>query len=348
MAVATARRLIPTLALVAGATVGASNRALAQWSPSRPDSHAPIGVMGDHRHHAGEVMLSYRFMVMEMAGSRVGRDRVSDADVLDPDGYGYPVTPTDMTMQMHMFGAMWAPTDGVTLLGMIPIVDRSMDHRTRAGTAFTTESGGIGDVKLGGLIGLADWGRQLLHLNAMVSLPTGSIEQRDVLPTSMGEDVQLPYPMQNGSGTLDLEPALTWLGQTRDWSWGAQGGATIRLGENDRGWTLGNRYYATGWWARAFGRSVSGSVRLRATRTENIDGSDPAPSVNPSVVPTADPDLRAGTVVEAGFGVNLYVPKWRAFRVAAEVLAPLVRDLDGPQLETDWTLVLGVQVVPVH
>jgi hypothetical protein len=66
------------------------------------------------------------------------------------------------------------------------------------------------------------------------------------------------------------------------------------------------------------------------------------------VVPTADPDLRAGTILEAGFGVNLYVPKWRAFRVAAEVLAPLVRDLDGPQLETDWTLVLGVQVVPIH
>jgi hypothetical protein len=27
---------------------------------SRPDSHAPIGVMGDHAHKTGEVMLSYR------------------------------------------------------------------------------------------------------------------------------------------------------------------------------------------------------------------------------------------------------------------------------------------------
>ncbi|MFO7587044.1 MAG: hypothetical protein R6X22_03135 [Gemmatimonadota bacterium] len=89
-------------------------------------------------------------------------------------------------------------------------------------------------------------------------------------------------------------------------------------------------------------------MRLLATRVEDIDGSDPAPSVNPAVAPTADPDLRAGTVVEAGLGVNFYVPKWRSFRVAAEALLPLVRDLDGPQLETDWTLVVGVQVVPVR
>jgi len=332
--------------MFAMATVSATP-VFAQWSASRPDSHAPIGVMGDHRHHAGEVMLSYRFMLMDMAGMRVGTESVADADVIDPDGYGYLVTPTDMTMGMHMFGAMWAPLDGITLMGMLPLVDRSMDHLTRMGQTFTTESGGIADVKLGGLIGLAEWGRQSLHMNAVVSIPTGSIEQKDVLPTSSGVEVQLPYPMQNGSGTFDLEPGLTWLGQTDEWSWGAQGLAAIRLGENDRGWTLGNRYSATAWGSRVFSRSFSGSVRLLATRTENIDGTDPAPSVNPDVVPTADPNLQAGTVVEAGLGVNFYVPKWSAFRVAAEALLPLVRDLDGPQLETDWTFVVGVQVVPI-
>ena len=28
----------------------------------RPDSHAPIGVMGDHMHKEGEYMISYRYM----------------------------------------------------------------------------------------------------------------------------------------------------------------------------------------------------------------------------------------------------------------------------------------------
>ena len=36
----------------------------------RADSHAPIGVMGDHMHAKGEWMVSYRFMRMAMSGSR--------------------------------------------------------------------------------------------------------------------------------------------------------------------------------------------------------------------------------------------------------------------------------------
>ena len=37
---------------------------------TRPDSHAPIGIMGDHYHKTGEIMLSYRCMHMSMAGNR--------------------------------------------------------------------------------------------------------------------------------------------------------------------------------------------------------------------------------------------------------------------------------------
>lgn len=129
---------------------------------------------------------------------------------------------------------------------------------------------------------------------------------------------------------------------------GAQGGATLRLGENDRGWTLGNRYFGTAWWARLLGRNLSAAARVQASRTGNIDGMDEAGSVNPMVVPTARTDLRAGTVLEVGPSFNIYVPEWKAFRIAGELLLPVVRDLDGPQLETDWTLVVGLQLVPIH
>ena len=318
----------------------------AQWNASRADSHAPVGVMADHRHEAGEVMLSYRYMTMSMEGSRIGTDPVADADIVSTGG-GFMITPTRMPMTMHMFGAMFAPSDRVTFMAMLPLVSSSMDHITRHGGSFTTESGGVGDVKVGAMIGLADWANQSLHLNAMVGLPTGSIEQRGVLPISQGMEVQLPYPMQIGSGTLDLRPGLTWLGQAGDWSWGAQGNAVMRMGMNDRDWALGNKVQGTAWWARLLGRNVSAGVRLVATRTGNIDGRDAAPSVNPQVVPTARTDLRAGTVVEGGLSLNLYIPRAKAFRIAGEVLLPLVRDLEGPQLETDLTFVLGLQVVPI-
>ncbi len=67
---------------------------------ARPDSHAPIGVTGDHLMRKGEIMLSYRFMSMEMDGNRTGTDNVS---VPLP---GYMVSPLSMDMDMQMIGML--------------------------------------------------------------------------------------------------------------------------------------------------------------------------------------------------------------------------------------------------
>jgi hypothetical protein len=49
---------------------------------ARPDSHAPIGVMGEHMHEAGGVMLSYRYMRMSMDGNRDRTERIGRGGVL--------------------------------------------------------------------------------------------------------------------------------------------------------------------------------------------------------------------------------------------------------------------------
>ncbi len=128
----------------------------------RPDSHAPIGVMGEHMHKKGEGMLSYRAMRMEMDGNRIGSDSVSPetiATTVPNRFFGRPmqpptlrVVPTRMTMDMHMFGMMYAPTNNLTLMAMVNYIEKEMDHvtfrgprgTTRRGT-FTTKSEGIGD-----------------------------------------------------------------------------------------------------------------------------------------------------------------------------------------------------------
>ena len=61
------------------------------------------------------------------------------------------VAPTKMTMEMHMLGVMYAANDDLTFMGMLPYVRLSMDHITRMGVKFTTDSEGIGDVKLSAL-----------------------------------------------------------------------------------------------------------------------------------------------------------------------------------------------------
>ena len=98
---------------------------------------------------------------------------------------------------------------------------------------------GISDLKIGGLYDLARWedGRRA-HLSLGLSAPTGSIDEKS------GWKI-VGYGMQLGSGTWDFHPAITYLGQTENYSYGAQLGGILRIGDNDQGYTLGNRVEAT-------------------------------------------------------------------------------------------------------
>ncbi len=313
-----------------------------QWLASRADSHAPIGVMGDHVHKQGEVMLSYRYMRMFMEGNRDGTDTLTDREALNSPAGPFMVVPTEMTMEMHMFGAMYAPSDRLTLMAMVPVISKEMDHVTRMDTEFTTEAEDFGDVVLTALVPVGPLvGPHRMHLNLGLSVPTGSIDERDDTPA--GEDSLLPYPMQTGSGTYDLRLGATYLGQAERWSWGTQGLATLRLDENDRDYTYGDVWDLTAWLARAFGQQWSTSLRLAGTAWEDVEGR--ADELNPRMIPTADPDLRAGERVDALVGVNYYLPggMLAGSRLALEAGAPVYQRLDGPQLETDWMLTGGLQ-----
>lgn len=308
-----------------------------RWTSSRPDGHAPIGVMGDHTHSAGEVMLSYRYMRMGMSGNLDGTTNLTPTQVLQQ----FPVTPLRMTMDMHMFGVMYAPTDTLTLMGMVPYITKEMDHLTRMGTTFTTRSSGLGDVSLSGLVKVFDKGQHRIHLNFGSSFPTGSTNKRDDTPA--GPNQVLPYPMQLGSGTVDLRPGLTYLGQSDTWSWGGQVLGTVRLGDNENNYRLGNEINGTAWGAKRWNDWISTSLRLNAKNWGDISGADPR--LNPTLIPTANPDLRGGTRLDLGVGLNLFAPKGRlkGGRFGLELALPVYQSLDGPQLETDWLVTAGLQ-----
>lgn len=340
---ARARRDLTATALAAITTLAAGTGLAAQsteWSSSRPDGHAPIGVMADHTHTAGEFMFSYRFMRMSMDGNRIGTESVDTDRVLED----FMVAPLDMPMNMHMLGAMYAPTDWVTLAAMGTFLTQSMDHVTRMGGDFQTSSSGFGDTRLTGLFGVLRQGPIRAHLHAGISIPTGSIDRTDVTPASAPDEAQLPYPMQLGSGTWDLLPGITILGMTGRGSWGVQGTGEIRLGENDREYALGNSYEGTAWLAYRATERISLSTRFLATTWGDIEGADPT-FMNPMVVPTVRTDLRKGTRLDLAGGVNYYFPTGAlaGHRVALEMGFPVYQDLDGPQLETDWVFTIGWQ-----
>jgi len=336
--------------------------------------YSPLGVMGNHVHQAGEAMFSYRYGIMEMNGNLDGSSPASTQDILDA---GFMMAPTSMRMEMHMLGAMYAASDSLTLMAMLPLKRIEMSSRMPmpANPSMTmtrqAKTSGAGDLKLAGILPLwaTDDHSRTLILNAGLSIPTGSIKETGP-GMNAGETMRLPYPMQLGSGTFDLLPGLTYLAEKDDWSWGTQATSVIRLGENGEGYSLGNRFQATAWYSRKLSDMLSASARIEGVTWGNIDGQDTA--MNQMMSPNARADLRGGERVDILFGLNIFLDtdKWNKWdrlfvdkdngqllqakpkensmdketRLGIEIGFPVHQDLDGPQMESDWRLMVGLQV----
>jgi hypothetical protein len=314
--------------------------------------------MGDHTHAKGGWMLAYRYMHMEMDGMRHGNDRVSSSDVF---AEGYTVTPESMSMDMHMFGFMYAPSEKLTLMMMTNYTETEMDHKIFSQMAanminngnreFTTRTSGIGDVKVGGLYRFYLEENRKAHAGLSLSLPTGSIDKKDKTPAmGGGANQQLPAPMQLGSGTYDLLPSLTYVQQFDSWSYGAQANAIIRLeSENDNDYRLGDVFGATTWAGYNLNEWISLSTGLNYTYTSKLQGNQEDVGTmgpNGKSVTTAYESNYGGERIDAIFGINLYMPSGalKGQRIAADIRLPVWQDLNGYQLETDLMLTLGWQM----
>ncbi len=316
-----------------------NNEETNNWKGNRPDGHAPISITADHIHAKGEFMVSYKYMYMTMQDLKQGSEDATVGEALA----NYMATPYNMPMQMHMVGLMFAPTNRLTLNVMGSYLDKNMDHVTKMGSLFTTKASGFADTKVNALYKLHNKNHTQLHAKLGVSLPTGSIEEMDKNPASMGKDVILPYPMQIGSGTFDVEGGLTFLWQSGAISGGNQVNATIRTSENNRGYTLGNRYDINNWFAVKAADVMSFSVRVKGESIDGIKGINP--DLNPAMVITADTNNSGGKIIEGGFGINFYVPNGalKNLRLGLEISHPLYQNLDGIQLKNKESFVAGLQ-----
>lgn len=322
--------------------------------PTQADAHAPIGVMGDHLHKTGEWMVSYRFMSMQMKDNLQGSDSISADEIVTSlaNPFAGPptvrVVPLEMTTDMHMLGMMYAPSDKLTLMAMLHYIEKEMEHQTYMGMMgtmrlgkFTTKASGLGDTKISALYGVLDDGKHKLHLNLGLSLPTGSIDEEDQVlsPMNTRPTLRMPYAMQLGSGTYDLEPGVTYNGHNGRIGWGAQYKATLRLGENDEDYTLGDKHMLTGWGSYRFADCVSASLRLTYTDQDSIDGMDEQIA---APVQTANPDNYGGERLDLGVGVNTVVAG--VHRLALEYETTIDQDVNGVQMEMQDMITVGWQL----
>ena len=300
---------------------------------SRLHALGPIGVLGAYTLESGEWALSYRFERSFLNDNRDGTRRLSVSEV---SARGFSVIPTKLDVELHRIGAMYAPHKRLTLSLILPIVHLDMKQQNPPGSSFTTHSDGVGDLEFRALVPFMEKGNETLHLQFGLSLPTGSILENDSTPLG---HLRLPYSMQIGSGTWDLLPGGTYLGHKGKGSWGLQATGVLRLGDNDVGYALGDRYEVTAWFGWDWTKWLNSTARIAWNDWGNVEGRDPA--LDPSRAPTEDPKSQEGERLDIGPGLRFALPRLRGQELAVEALFPVYQRLDGPQLETDWSLTVG-------
>jgi hypothetical protein len=316
-------------------------------------ANAPIGVMGDHMHGAGEWMFSLRQMKMEMSGNKIGSDNASDTEILSVPNTNammppnLRVVPQHMEMDMTMLGVMYAPNADLTFMAMTGYVQKTMRLTTynmmgmRLGN-FETESEGFGDTTISALFRGQKTATSQIHYTFGLSLPTGDIEEQDTVLTPMNTRIaaRLPYAMQTGSGSYDLKHAITFNKHFENYSFGGQISAVVRLNDNDSDYRFGDIFTVQSWVSKSISPTVSASLRLKGTNEEKIDGRD---TLIDKPIQSADPNFNGGERLNLGIGLN-FAPKSGPLaqkRVDFEIVGPIYENLNGPQMSQDWSLIIG-------
>ncbi|HUO78462.1 MAG TPA: nitrous oxide reductase accessory protein NosL [Thermodesulfovibrionales bacterium] len=312
--------------------------------------------MGDqiyHTHPAGMWMFNYKFMHMDMNGLRDGTTNVSQENVGFMRGkpYNYMMIPTDMTMDMYMFMAMYGITDRLTVMAMANYLWMNMSMLMDMGPMSMKPVkeeppmtvNGFSDTELRAMYKI----NKYLVGSLGLIFPTGSIDNEF---TTMGRTYRNPYDMQLSSGTYDLSPALTYNGLSDDakWNWGAQVQCTWHIGENNNGWSFGDNFKVTSWLQRALG-PVTSWLRLAYNDTGKIRGYDPeiAKLLDPNPMkgasmPDADPNNYGGQRLDGAIGLSF---QKGPFSIGFEGGIPLYQNLNGLQLKTSWFLNAGLQIM---
>jgi hypothetical protein len=312
------------LATIAGMAPVPPALAQAAWDHDRPDAQAPIGVPFGHTLQQGQITLGYRYEYDRWQGLWEGRSTVPAERAFE---LGYTHAPRAMNAHRHVAEVMYAPTPRITLLAVLPYVHRDMSMTRVVGAESTQSVGGIGDVQLGGLFQVLDDGGRRAHASVVLGLPTGSTAERDDADSA-------PYAMQPGSGTVDLNPAITFAEQRPLWSWGAQLGGMLRIGESAEGFALGNGVDMSIWASRRMLGWANGSVRVHGQFWGDVDHDAPEFPASPA----AEPGLTGGHRIEIVAGGNLQAAAgiFLGHRLFGEIGVPVYQNLDGPQLGLGW------------
>lgn len=296
----------------------------------RADGHAPAGVMFEHMHGKGSVMVGYNAQRLEQNGAYyTGETKVDMADS------GYRRWGENHEMTMHMLHFMYGVTDNLTLTVMPMYMKMDMDMQDANGHTGSHGTEGWGDTILGASTRLykSEDKKHDVMATLALSAPTG--EYKEKMPSGNYQ----PYGMQLGAGIWQALPSITYQYNEGDLKAGVQVSARLPLEDtNDLGFYKGQQVGGTAWLSYAWLPKLSTSVRVQHTKTDDIRGqyvNFTAPNT-----PAFQPTNYGGRQTLAGLGVNTTMP-W-GVRVGAEYMVPVYNKVNGVQQDTDNVIYLSI------
>lgn len=305
----------------------------------RADSHAPTGVMFEHLHQQGAVMVAYHVEQTQQQGDLLRGGRTLKAS--DSSANSYAMLPTDHTMTMQMLDIMYAPSNNLTLMLMPMVMTMEMgmaknDFYIPAVGAHTGHShggghrvSGMGDTTLAALYRLHRDNQQELIATLAVIAPTGQENVRGI------DGKPVHYGMQLGAGMWQAMPSLTYRYKHKAFVVGAQALTCQPLeNRNELNVRVPDLNQATVWLSYAWLDELSTSLRVQYRKKDVYEG-----HYNVTHNHSAPADKQGnygGEQTLIGAGVNWVMPTgaFKGLRLGAEYLAPVAESVNGVQLTT--------------
>jgi len=302
-------------------------------------------------------------MFMHMEDLRDGTSDIAASSILGVPAPGvYMAAPTEMDMRMLNLSAGYSFSDRFFAGAMLMYQDNEMDMLFNAGMqgmtglpGYTMESSGLGDTMLMVKYRLfADDPLVPKHQASLflgLSLPTGSIDEKNSThPLAMRQTEQLPYGMQLGSGTFNPSIGLLYQASSSPWWWGVNGIYTARLYDNKRDYRLGDEFRLDGYAMYQFRHDLLAQVQLNAEYKGKIGGvmdtyasgasghAVQGTAASPPMTPLWETADYGGKKLFATVGLQWQPAQLHIIDVNVGV--PLYQDLNGPQLKSDYRIML--------
>tara|TARA_Y100000589_G_scaffold91524_2_gene86125 strand:+ start:780 stop:2165 length:1386 start_codon:yes stop_codon:yes gene_type:complete len=300
------------------------------WNSSRPDSHGPALIFGDHTHKRGGIMIGLR-------GSYSNSEDVLNDNVIFNQNQitqFYNLHVYSQRITTHYLEFMYGINDKLTISSVLSFLNYKSNYLNKKGDDNYISSSGLGDTELQFLYGIFKNNWLKFHLNIGLIIPTGNNKK------------DLPYQLHTGDGYFSSLIGSTILFQTKKFSGGLQPIFRSPLHMNSKNYKLGNFLDFNYWVSYLLTDNLSISYRQNYLNKGSISGIDENLDIKDMILNNSS---NYGHIIfDNAFGLNFSFSNRNLInsRLSLEYSFPIYQSFNGLQTGNINKINLSLQYSP--